>query len=94
MTLKLNCLRAGRVNKKRERRTRWFKNLRDVNRQIADVEKGLESNKAYEPVCLGGMEDRWSGIRYYERRLSQLEADRSWLAGKLGLSYQRARQFA
>ena len=60
------------------KRRRLIQKLRLARDQLASARKSLEANRAYQPVCLGGLEDKvvWEEqsellVAYWHRELSR-----------------------
>ncbi len=60
------------------RRRRLIQKLRLDRNQLASARKSLEANRAYQPVCYGGLEDKvvWEEqserlVAYWQRELSR-----------------------
>jgi len=72
---------------------KYVRNLQTAYQCACDALKSLQASQAYQPICLGGLEDRYAGITEAEGAYSYWDGKcRYWLS-KLKIDMERARKF-
>lgn len=87
----MNIKRWWRLRQLRRRR-RFIEKLRFARDQLASARESLKANRAYQPVCWGGLEDKVKWEMQAENRVWFWERELSRVARKLKLTQkERAR---
>ncbi len=85
----MNLSRWWRMRQARKRRSLITK-LRLANRSLQYSYEGMRANQAYQPVCLGGVEDKYEGELEWQGRIHYWSCEVRHLARKLRLTREQA----
>lgn len=87
----MNVNRWWRLRHLRKRR-RLIERLRFARDRLNEARQNLRANRAYQPVCIGGLEDKFEWERQAENLVRFWERELSGVARKLKLTpKERAR---
>lgn len=81
----MSCKRYLRLRRLLKRR-RLITCLREANRNFAQAQAGMEAVKTYQPICMGGVEDKMAAEDQAYGRLRYWGAERYELARRLRLN--------
>jgi hypothetical protein len=88
----MSIKRWFRLRQLRKRR-KFISCLREANRNIQAARLGLEGMRNYQPICMGGMEDKMAGEDQFYGQLRYWGTERHTLARRLRMDSTQAAHY-
>ena len=78
---------------KAKKRRKLIHELRIANRSVEEARVALMRNEDYQPVCMGGVEDKLEWTQQSENQLIFWRIRRDNLLERLGLTFDQAKKY-